>query len=337
MRSLFRSESIDLIYIDPPFFSQQNYNVLFGDQNELRSFKDIWDGGLNGFVIWLNARLYEMKRLLKPDGSIYVHLDWHAVHYVKVEMDKLFGYDNFVREIIWRLAWISGFKSRAKNWIRDHETLLFYAKSVDYKKKFNKIYIPHEEGYERRGGGENPKGKAAEDVWMDKDVYSLQHLSFKNRRCLSTFGYPTQKRQALIERVISASSNPGDVVADFFVGGGTTAAAAQTLGRRWIACDISRVAVSITADRVSKVIETQQAEAKESGQKVAIPDIEVAHWGVYEVSNLSKMSDQDFHEFVLAAFEARVDWDTLIHGYKGKEPINVGPPDPEAAVHKEQG
>ena len=86
------SESIDLIYIDPPFFSGKQYNLIFGDKSELRSFSDIWEGGLNGYLVWLNARLYEMKRLLKSNGSIFVHLDWHASHYVKVELDKIFGY-----------------------------------------------------------------------------------------------------------------------------------------------------------------------------------------------------------------------------------------------------
>jgi len=95
------SESIDLIYIDPPFFSGRNYNVIFGDKNEVRSFTDIWEGGMPGYLIWLNARLYEMKRLLKPTGSIYVHLDWHASHYVKCEMDKIFGASCFQNEIIW--------------------------------------------------------------------------------------------------------------------------------------------------------------------------------------------------------------------------------------------
>src|SRR5205807_6101982 len=93
--------SIDLIYIDPPFFSGRQYNVIFGDKNELRSFSDIWEGGMPGYLIWLNARLYEMKRLLKKTGSICVHLDWHASHYVKVEMDKIFGHANFKNEIVW--------------------------------------------------------------------------------------------------------------------------------------------------------------------------------------------------------------------------------------------
>jgi hypothetical protein len=85
------SRSIDLIYIDPPFFSGKNYNLIFGDQNEVRSFVDIWDGGMPGYLIWLNARLLEMKRLLKPEGALYIHLDWHASHYVKCEVDKIFG------------------------------------------------------------------------------------------------------------------------------------------------------------------------------------------------------------------------------------------------------
>ena len=99
MRTL-PSESVDLVYIDPPFFSNRVYNVIWGDEHEERSFSDIWEGGLDGYLIWLNARLYEMKRLLKPTGSIYVHCDWHASHYIKVEMDKIFGHDNFQNEII---------------------------------------------------------------------------------------------------------------------------------------------------------------------------------------------------------------------------------------------
>jgi len=134
MRSL-PSESIDLIYIDPPFFSQKTYNVLFGDQNEMRSFQDIWEGGLNGYLVWLNARLYEMKRLLKPTGSILVHLDWHASHYVKVEMDKVFGYGGhpdgagFKNEIVW----MYGLGGSSKRYFpRKHDIILWYAKGAGH-------------------------------------------------------------------------------------------------------------------------------------------------------------------------------------------------------------
>jgi hypothetical protein len=119
------SNSIDLIYIDPPFFSGRHYNVIFGDRNEVRSFSDIWEGGMPGYLVWLNARLYEMKRLLKPTGSICVHLDWHASHYVKVEMDKVFGYDQFINEIVWHYQ--SG--GRAKRFFsRKHDVILWYVR-----------------------------------------------------------------------------------------------------------------------------------------------------------------------------------------------------------------
>jgi hypothetical protein len=128
------SESIDLIYIDPPFFSGRNYNVIFGDENEVRSFSDIWDGGLPTYLIWLNARLLEMKRLLKSTGSIYVHLDWHAAHYVKVEMDKIFGYENFINEIIWqRTTNPKGSQFKAKKYGQATDSILIYAKTQNYK------------------------------------------------------------------------------------------------------------------------------------------------------------------------------------------------------------
>ena len=96
------SNSIDLIYIDPPFFSGAEYNVIWGDTNEVRTFSDIWEGGLDTYLIWLNARLWEMRRVLKDTGSIYVHCDWHASHYIKAEMDKIFGYENFRNEVVWQ-------------------------------------------------------------------------------------------------------------------------------------------------------------------------------------------------------------------------------------------
>ena len=349
MRSL-PSESIDLIYIDPPFFSQQTYNVLFGDQNELRSFKDIWEGGLNGYLVWLNARLYEIKRLLKPTGQIYVHLDWHAGHYVKVEMDRLFGYDAFRNEIVWCY---SGGGTPKNDFPRKHDVILRYSKTRRY------FYTPefraYTEGTQQRGRTK-VKGKHAElreegtpvtDWWTDVEKVTSPTDPEK-------IGYPTQKSVALMQRIIETSSKPGDVVADFFCGGGTLAVAAagmrvQRTGagrklisvdgkpRRWIACDISRVAISITADRVANVIEQQQALAETKGSSIAIPDFYVAHWGIYEISNLSKMPPDEFREFVLAAYEARPEsTGSVIHGYKGKEPIYVGSPDPDVAVRKEQ-
>ena len=256
MRAL-PSNSVDLIYIDPPFFSGKNYNVIFGDQNEVRSFTDIWEGGMPGYLTWLNARLLEMKRILKPDGAIYVHLDWHASHYVKVEMDKIFGYENFKNNIVWC------YKTRQfskRYWNKKHDDILFYTKGDDYIFNWNekgvleqysdstisKYKLKDENGFYRLCG-RGIKGspiKSAKDVdpkWEKthpelvvrnyiKDGYAPSdywNIDIVNQVALERIGYPTQKPEELLRKIILASTNPGDVVADFFCGGGTTPAVAQ--------------------------------------------------------------------------------------------------------------
>ena len=209
------TNSIDLIYIDPPFFSGRQYNVIWGDNNELRSFNDIWEGGLDGYLIWLNARLYEMKRLLKPTGSIYVHCDWHASHYIKVEMDKIFGYESFQNEFVWYYGGGGAAKTR---WGRKHDVLLFYTKSPEWAFNVDDVRTPHKwtSGQLRADGSgrDYGKGKLPDDVFEHHSV-----MPWSGER----IGYPTQKPMALLERIIKASSNEGDVVLDAFVGGGTTA------------------------------------------------------------------------------------------------------------------
>lgn len=309
------SESIDLIYIDPPFFSGRQYNVIFGDQNELRSFSDIWEGGMPGYLIWLNARLYEMKRLLKKTGSIYVHCDWHASHYIKAEMDKLFGYETFQNEIVWHYE--TGGASRHR-FSRKHDVILWYTRSP-HEWIFNgdDIKILRTEKAMRRA--RNPAGAriSAQDTHKNpNDVLLIQQM---NPMARERIGYPTQKPEALLEVIIKAASNPGDVVADFFCGGGTTPAVAQRLGRRWIACDQSRVAAAITADRITRLVE------EETGKVFPVSDFTIEHWGVYEAERLSKMPIAQFRAFVLRAFAAVPDDSQPgIHGTKGAIPVWVG-------------
>ncbi|MDP3259377.1 MAG: site-specific DNA-methyltransferase [Thermodesulfovibrionales bacterium] len=345
------SNSIDLIYIDPPFFSGRNYNILFGDKNEVRSFTDIWEGGMPGYLIWLNARLYEMKRLLKSTGSIYVHLDWHAAHYVKVEMDKIFGSGGanasdagFKREIIWSTTDTSGFKSQVKNWVRSHDSILFYTKSKDFH--FKKMYWEHLAEYiarfkkidkdgrkyrdDRPGGRkqylDKTKGKLIGDVWDDID--SFQQASTNPEY----IGYPTQKREAIVARIIEASSTEGDVIADFFCGGGTTLAVAQRLNRRWIGSDQSRIAVAITADRITRLVE------EKIGKLFPVPDFIIEHWGIYEVPGLGSLKPEQFREFVIKAYNGRVDntGSKYIHGIKGGVPIYVGSHDYTSKLDKDE-
>ncbi len=310
------SESIDLIYIDPPFFSGRQYNIIFGDQNEVRSFSDIWEGGMPGYLIWLNARLYEMKRLLKKTGSIYVHCDWHASHYIKVEMDKIFGYENLINEVIWYYRSGGGSK---RHFGRKHDTLLFYAKDKSrYLFYPDAVRVPYDAVIaDSRKHLFNVQGKVSPDVW---------DISRPPNHSKEWLGYPTQKPEALIERVIQSATKEGDVVADFFCGGGTTPAVAQRLGRRWIACDQSRVAVAVTADRLIR-------GAQQLTTDLQIPDFTIEYWGVYEARRLTRMPAEQFREFILRCFGARPSEEHAnIHGYKGVVPVWVGSPQADQPV-----
>lgn len=358
------SNSIDLIYLDPPFFSGKNYNVIFGDQNEVRSFTDIWEGGMPGYLTWLNARLLEMKRLLKPTGSIYVHLDWHASHYVKVEMDKIFGYDNFRNNIVWC------YKTRQfskRYWNKKHDDLLFYTKEEKYTFNWKetgvlepyspqtvaKYRLKDEKGYYRLCG-RGIKGspiRSAKDVdpkWEKTHPHLVVrnylgegyappdywNIDIVNQVAIERIGYPTQKPEVVLKKIILASSNPGDVVADFFCGGGTTPVVAQKLGRRWIAGDISRIAISVTRDRLLRGILSK--DKKDIQQSLAkTPDISIEHWGVYEVPKLVELSDEGFRNFVISAFNGRPSTEKgLIHGYKQGIPIFVGPSSQDKTITK---
>jgi len=287
-------ESIDLIYLDPPFNSNQNYNAIYKDETgrplptQIEAFCDTWeldiyavnyietlnsnlapygisdeaasalrglmqglkrfDKKLAAYLAYMTERLVVMRDLLKPTGSIYLHCDPTASHYLKIVMDVIFGTQNFRNEIIWRIGWVSGYKTQKKGWIRNHDVILYYVKSKDATKKFNKEYIPYPEDYVRRDG-KPPTGKGIpiEDTWNCQPADTLNSImiqSFSREK----MGYPTQKPLALLDRIIKASSNEGDVILDPFCGCATTIESAHNLGRKWIGIDIAVHAIM----RVSK-------------------------------------------------------------------------------------
>lgn len=302
------SESIDLIYVDPPFFSGRHYSLIFGDRNEIRSFSDSWEGGMSGYLIWLNARLYEMKRLLKSTGVIYVHCDWHASHYIKVEMDKIFGYGNLINEIIW--SYKSGGGSK-RHFGKKHDTLLMYARDPSAYRFFpDAVRVPYDAVIAKsRRHMFSRNGKVSPDVW---------EIPRPPNHSKEWIGYPTQKPERLLERVIESVTEKGDTVADFFCGGGTTPAVAQRLGRRWIACDQSRVAVAMTAHRLAGLHDAK-ATIRE------IPDFTVEYWGIYEATRLTEMPPEQFCRFALTAFNATPEGTRPgIHGWKNGRPLWVG-------------
>ena len=282
--------NIKLIYIDPPFATEENfsYKVQIKHSEKVKekreekeimenAYKDKWGGTLSCFLSMLRKRLIIMRDLLSDDGSIYIHIDYHSSHYVKVLMDEIFGPENFQREITWNTQAlnVAGFKVQARNWIRASDILLFYSKSDKFT--FNKQFIPRDKTFiekhykkedekgpyriTRRGNkvhmGKDP-GDPVTTVW--NDILSFNYVAPAN---LEGEGYPTQKPEALLARIIEASSNEGDLIADFFCGSGTTAVAAEKLGRRWICCDLSRYGIHIAKKRVLDIVELKGYKMKD--------------------------------------------------------------------------
>ncbi len=248
---------VDLIYIDPPYDSKADYRskiTLPGVDVELNptvleqaAYSDTWRDGTVSYLKMMYPRLALMRELLSDKGSIYVHVDATCGHYVKLLLDDVFGKDNFQREIIWRIGWLSGYKTSAKNWIRNHDTIFFYTKNNFI---FNKEYIPYPADYVRRDG-KKPEGQGypIEDTWNCSDLdrlNSIQIMSFSSEKT----GYATQKSEKLLERIIKASSDENSIVADFFAGSGTTGAVAEKLNRRWIMSDFGKPATMIMRKRL---------------------------------------------------------------------------------------
>ncbi|MGB2694566.1 MAG: site-specific DNA-methyltransferase, partial [Dehalococcoidia bacterium] len=244
----------------------------------------------------------------------------------------LFGHDNFRNEIVWYYA--NKLPTGGSLFDRHHDVLLWYSKTKDWV--FNEVRVEAEfKGTQlqtRKIGGKrvpilDPEtGKQVRKASSDKPCGDVWRINMIHPQSPERLGYPTQKPEELMERIVASASNAGDVVADFFVGGGTTPAVAQRLGRRWLACDQSRVAVAITADRVSR-----QAEQPILGQ--VTPDFTYEHWGIYDASRLAQTPVDHFREFVLRAFGAVPD-DSLpgINGHKGAVPVWVGAADQRSQV-----
>lgn len=305
------TESVDLVYLDPPFFSNRFYEVIWGDEAEVRSFEDRWEGGMQHYIGWMQERISELHRVLKPTGSLYLHCDPHASHYLKVMCDEIFGMARFRNEVVWKRT---SAHSSAKRWGPIHDIVLFYSKSDQYT--WNRLFQPYDPYYLsqfythvdeagrrwRRSDltgsgirhGETGKPWRGRDVtakgrhWMvppdelDKldaagkihwpakhngmpmlkryadeqpgvplqdvisDIPPMHNLS-KER-----LGYPTQKPEALLQRILESSSNENDIVLDPFCGCGTTIAVADRLKRQWIGIDISPTAVEIMRRRLLK-------------------------------------------------------------------------------------
>ena len=288
----FPDNCIDLIYLDQPFFSNKNYEVIWGDEGEIRSFQDRWAGGMEHYIEWLYERVEQMHRILKPTGSIYLHCDWHADAYIRVNiLDKIFGYKYFKNEIIWRYS--SGGASK-HFYSKNHDNIYFYTKSNKYIFNPNDIKIPRTDEVIRRiNSGTKNATRAIDTDKLPEDVFEIQYI---NAMAKERIGYPTQKPEALLERIIKASSNKGDIILDPFMGGGTTIVAAEKLGRQWIGIDQSVQAVKVTEFRLEK----QYGALEEQESLFAAPYIVQLH--KYDEEKLFNEDPFKFETWVIQQF-----------------------------------
>jgi len=276
------SDSIDLIYLDPPFFTQTNWT------KNMNTFGDKWKD-MNEYINFMSLRLKELHRVLKPTGTIYLHCDYHANSELNIEMKKIFGYKNYQTTIIWKLLNSSFGNKVNKIFHESTDTILVYTKSNNYI--YKKCYTPYPNNIQKqyKNPDNDPKGKY---VWKNfssrdgiqqipnetklkeneesnikfikKEGYKYFYKQYNHGRLISNiwddigrggmrYKYPTQKPEKLLERIILASSNPGDIVLDPFCGSGTTCVVAKKLGRNYIGIDQSEDAVKLTEERLDKI------------------------------------------------------------------------------------
>ncbi|MFP6899472.1 MAG: site-specific DNA-methyltransferase, partial [Opitutales bacterium] len=357
---------IKLIYIDPPFDVGADFSMAIeiGDNTftkkpnilEEIAYRDTWGKGADSFIAMIYERLVLMRDLLAEDGSIYVHCDWRVNSFIRLAMDEIFGSDRLNNEIIWHYEkWTASSKMLQKN----HDYLLHFTKGAiwtfnEHREITENLKAKYERGYLIGGGGgstglvvydkENPKVKVMIASGKYKVVYAdttgkpfsdVWRIPFINPVANERLDYPTQKPEALLERIINASSNEGDLVADFFCGSGTTAAVAEKLGRKWIVSDLGKFAIHTTRKRLIGVQRQLKAENK------AYRAFEILNMGKYERQhyigvnpNLREAEQQQqleekeaaFLDLILRAYRAEPTTGfATFHGKKAGRLVAVGP------------
>lgn len=248
---------LQLIYADPPFFSNGKYQASVRLQSEtlgaspfmkLGAYDDTWCSDMGRYLAMLTARLFAMKDLLADTGCLWVHLDWHVAHYIKVILDQIFGADNFINEVIW--TYKSG-GTNHRSFAKKHDTLLVYGKGRQYRftplkeKSYNRELKP----YCFKGVEEFEDEKGWYTMVNMKDVW---HIDMVGRTSGERTGYATQKPEKLLERIVASCSGEGDLCADFFAGSGTLGAVCEKMNRNWIMCDEGKLAAAEQVSRMGK-------------------------------------------------------------------------------------
>lgn len=352
---------IDLIYIDPPFMVQDDFvtqnsiDIKVDEEEgvvsvkeptiiETIAYKDTWQNGLDSFLQMMRERLILIKELLSPAGSVYVHLDWHTFHYVKIIMDEVFGYENFRRDIVWSMSAASGYKGLVNNYVRGHEVILYYTKTDSFF--FNKIFLDYDEKQlarfssvdekgrryksitkERRLYLDEAKGVPLTDVWSDianfQTIVNAEELT----------GYPTQKPVELLKRIILSSCPKSGIVLDAFIGSGTTCVVAEQLAEElnctWIGIDNSKFGIHTARKRLIELNGRPKGKKGEGIYKVRPFTVENlgyyqrgVKWDPIQVGNQADAYRQAIIELFGGEYAP---YSKLLHGKKKGAWVHIGP------------
>ena len=348
---------IDLIYIDPPFATGTDFSfaarvgeagtevLKYHTAIEEKAYRDTWGSGIGSYLIMMADRLTLLRELLSPSGSLFLHCDWHVGYLLRQLADEHFGADHFVNEVVW--YYYNKFQGNVHRFASNHDVIFWYRKGDSFQ--FSRQREKRAEGTVRqlvrvwdksKGSIVNARDEQGKVMYRTTnertvdDVWRIAMLQPADRT--ENCGYPTQKPEELVRRIVSAASKDGDLVADFFCGSGTTMAVAEKLGRRWIGCDLGRWAVHVTRKRLLDINDCRPFEILNLGR------YERQYWQgtTFSASGNAPHSERAFYEylaFILKLYGAHpVPGMAHIHGRKGKALVHIGAVDAPVTIDEIQ-
>lgn len=332
------AEQVDLVYIDPPFFTGDDFslNITVDGEDftkepsliEQKAYRDTWGKGLDSYLAWFYNTIVQLRELMKPSATIYVHLDWHVGHYAKLVLDEVFGVENFRNEVIW-YYFNKMPDTRKRQLPRSHDSIYVYAKdrnarpTLIHQEELRDKPVQQLARKKVNGRMVNARDEDGNVIYNERthrtvdDVWRIAMIQPADKT--QNVGYPTQKPEALLERVIEMSSKPGDLVLDCFAGSGTTAAVAERLGRRWITSDLGRFAINTTRKRLL---------SNESVSPFIVQNLgkyERQLWQTAEFGEAAAEVNETYRNFILDLYHAEpFSGSAWLHGLKQGRMVHVG-------------
>jgi adenine-specific DNA-methyltransferase len=338
---------VDLVYFDPPFATGADFSMerRLGDgaaRVRAVAFRDRWGSELDAWLSMIYPRLSLARELLSERGTLYLHLDWTVGHHARPVLDEIFGAENSLGEIIWSYGSPSGGRAGLRKLVKAHDLILVYARQYG-RHRFQPVHLPYSERYvadwfkyEDEGGRyrkrwrrdaqgrsyfekqylDQSRGVPASTVWSDIQQVYADPRAYKEGMRSELTGYPTQKPERLLERILTLSSEPGDLVADFFCGSGTSLAVAQRMGRRWIGCDQGALAFQIARKRLIPLAASGEATAP-----FEIFDLSAAE----RARRVARLGEAEVVARLVAAAGARPMGGRALHGRRGSSVVALGP------------